>query len=420
MTATSFSFRNRRGDHLAGVLETGQAPVRAFALFAHCFTCSKTSLAAVRVSRALAARGIAVLRFDFAGLDQSEGEFGGGLSADVDDVVAAVQAMAAAGKHIELLIGHSFGGAAVLAAAHDLPSIRAVATIGAPFRASHVLKHASRDETDTSGAIGVKVGERTLRLSRRFVDDVLAHDPTTRIATLGRALLVLHAPADNVVSIDNASQIFLAAKHPKSFISLDGSDHLLLKAEDADYVAACVEAWSKRFIGAAPAASTEPVSGARVRETGQGRFQVEVRAGVARFYADEPVAIGGLESGPSPYDLLGAGLGACTAMTCRLYVERKGWPLTRVTVQVEHEAATLDKPEQFNRTIAFEGDLTDPQIEQLMAIADKCPVHRTLSRGVQIATRRLDEAAAPLPASPVAETHHTDMCETCDGAEADA
>lgn len=249
MATTNFTFESARGHSLSGALESGSGPVRAYALFAHCFTCSKTSLAAVRVSRALAGRGVAVLRFDFSGMGQSEGEFGNGLSADVQDINAACRAMEADGKAVQLLIGHSFGGAAVLEAAHDLSTVRAVATIGAPFQAAHVLKHASRGEPEVSDRLAVTVGDKTVGLSETFVADAERHDPSVRIANLRRALLVLHSPIDSVVSVENASQIFLAARHPKSFISLDRADHLLLKVDDADYVASCIDAWSARYLG---------------------------------------------------------------------------------------------------------------------------------------------------------------------------
>lgn len=249
MATTNFTFESVRGHSLSGALESGPGPVRAYALFAHCFTCSKTSLAAVRVSRALANRGVAVLRFDFSGMGQSEGEFGNGLSADVQDISAACRAMEADGKAVQLLIGHSFGGAAVLEAAHDLPKVRAVATIGAPFQAAHVLKHASRGEPEVSDRLAVTVGDKTVGLSETFVADAERHDPSMRIANLRKALLVLHSPIDSVVSVENASQIFLAARHPKSFISLNQADHLLLKAADADYVASCIDTWSTRYLG---------------------------------------------------------------------------------------------------------------------------------------------------------------------------
>lgn len=249
MATTKVTFESVRGHSLSGSLESGPEPVRAYALFAHCFTCNKTSLAATRVSRALANRGVAVLRFDFSGLGNSEGEFGNGLSADVQDINAACRAMESDGKAVQLLIGHSFGGAAVLEAAHDLPTVRAVATIGAPFHAGHVLKHARRDKPEMSDRSAVTVGERTLHLSDAFMADAEQHDPSVRIANLRRALLVLHSPIDSVVSVENASQIFLAARHPKSFVSLDQADHLLLQTEDAGYVASCIDAWSRRYLG---------------------------------------------------------------------------------------------------------------------------------------------------------------------------
>lgn len=250
MAAMDFDFANPAGRRLTGVLETGEEPVRAWAVFAHCFTCDKTSLAATRVSRALAAHGIGVLRFDFTGLGESEGEFGQGLSGDIDDVVCAAQAMEAAGRPSELLIGHSFGGAAVLAAAGAVSSVTAVAVIGTPFDAEHVLTHVggALDGVPHGSRVPVSIAGRDFQLGADFVRDIRSHDQQGRIAKLKRALLVLHSPVDNVVPIDNAAGIFNAARHPKSFVSLDSADHLLTRKADALYVAAIIAAWADRYV----------------------------------------------------------------------------------------------------------------------------------------------------------------------------
>ena len=419
MAAADFNFANTTGRQLSGVLERGGGAVRAWALFAHCFTCDKTSLAAVRVSRALAGRGIGVLRFDFTGLGESEGEFGRGLSGDVQDVVCAARAMAGAGMTPHLLVGHSFGGAAVLAATGELEAVRAVAVIGTPFDAEHVLTHIdpALKEATAGQRVPVEIGGRAFELGADFVRDICGHNQKARIADLGRALLVLHSPVDEIVSIDNASNIFLSARHPKSFVSLDHANHLLTREADSDYAAAVIAAWASRYLELAPEPVGEPVEapvqGVRVEETGAGKFQVRVATPSTTFLADEPISVGGLDSGPTPYDLLSAGLGACTAMTCRLYAERKNWPLERVVVEVGHTAKTASEPDRFVRKIAFQGELDETQHVRLLEIADRCPVHRTLTESALVETERLADDQPDAGAENCAEGHGLLMQEVC-------
>lgn len=421
MTAVDFDFANAAGRKLTGVLESGPGPVRAWAVFAHCFTCDKTSLAATRVSRALADRGIGVLRFDFTGLGESEGTFGSGLSGDVQDVVCAARAMDAAGRTPRLLIGHSFGGAAVLAAAGALDTVSAVAVIGTPFDAEHVLTHVgdALDDVAHGRRVPVSIAGRDFELGADFVEDIRSHNQKDRIANLKRALLVLHSPVDDIVSIENASGIFQAARHPKSFVSLDHADHLLTRKADADYAASVIAAWASRYVeGDAGAADpSPPIQGLRVEETGGGQFQVRVMTASGEFFADEPVSVGGLGSGPTPYDLLGAGLGACTAMTCRLYADRKGWPLERVVVEVGHVAKTSSARDVFTRKIGFSGVLDSEQQARLLEIADRCPVHRTLTESAAVSTERLPDGrpdGGP-PDSPEDHLHRMqDLCKDQD------
>ena len=410
MPAERFDFRNANGQTLAALLDRPPGEAHAYALFAHCFTCGKDVHAAKRIAEGLTALGIAVLRFDFTGLGSSEGEFANtSFSSNVADLVAAADALRRTQRAPAILIGHSLGGAAVLAAAAEVAEARAVVTIAAPSDPTHVtgLFKDRLDEIGAKGEVDVALAGRPFRISRAFVDDLAQHKLLERVADLHKALLIFHSPTDDVVGVDNASRIFIAAKHPKSFVSLAGADHLLSRRSDAAYVANVVNAWASRYLDAAqPAADAAAQSPAVVvRETRQGRFQQEVTVGRHRFLADEPVAVGGLDSGPGPYDLVLAGLGACTAMTLRLYAERKALPLDRVTVELSHDkihaadCADCETKEgmidRIGRAITLQGELDAGQRQRLMEIADKCPVHRTLTSEVDIRTvERRDEDAA--------------------------
>ena len=290
----------------------------------------------------------------------------------------------------KLLIGHSLGGAAALAVAGDLPSVSGVVTLAAPFDVQHVT-HLFASDLDTllaQGEAQVNLGGRPFRMRRSFVDDLRRHDQRERVAKLGRALLVMHAPMDDTVEVSNAAQIFQAAKHPKSFVSLDDANHLLTRAADAEYAAQVIGAWAQRYVGKLPPRVASEQGEVVVEETGVGNFPVEVRAGATHFLADEPADVGGLGSGPSPYELMSAGLGACTAMTLRMYARHNRWPVQRVCVCVGHSRdQEQPQPDAFMREIVIEGDLNAAQRARLIEIAERCPVHRMLQRGARIATR---------------------------------
>ncbi len=402
MALERFDFPNVAGQRLAALLDRPADEPAAYALFAHCFTCGKDNRAAARIAQALSARGIAVLRFDFTGLGASEGEFANtGFSSNVADLVAAAAHLRLSHRAPALLIGHSLGGAAVLAAAAEVPEARAVVTIAAPSDPAHVtgLIKGRIAEIRARGEGEVVLAGRVFRIRREFLDDVAEQRLTERIARLRKALLVCHAPTDEIVGIDNASRIFAAAKHPKSFVSLADADHLLSRRSDAAYVANVVAAWSERYLDAAPPAEQAIEANAGsvfVTETGRGLFQQHVAIGRHRLLADEPAAVGGLDSGPGPYDLLLAGLGACTAMTLRVYANRKHLPLRRVSVSLKHDkihAADCEDCEtkegmldRIERAIALEGELDADARAKLLEIADKCPVHRTLTSEIKIRT----------------------------------
>jgi putative redox protein len=411
MPAERFDFANAQGEKLAALLDRPDGPIRAVALFAHCFTCGKDNKAARLIAHGLTSHGIAVLRFDFTGLGSSEGEFANTtFSSNIDDLVAAADHLRMTVGAPAVLIGHSLGGAAVLAAAHRIAEARAVVTIAAPFDPAHVagLFGDRVDEIESKGEVEVTLVGRPFRIRRALLADIAGQNLTERIVGLRKALLVFHSPTDETVGIDNASRIFTAAKHPKSFISLAGADHLLRRPSDAAYVAHVVAAWAERYLDMAaqtqPSADAEPHE-VLVRETRHGAFQQEITAGRHRFLADEPVAAGGLDSGPGPYDLLLAALGACTSMTLRLYAERKKLPLARTRVRLRHsriyaaDCAECETKEgmldRIERIITLEGELDAEQRQRLIEIADKCPVHRTLTSEINIRTvEELSQGAA--------------------------
>ena len=407
-TIERFDFPNAQGVRLSGLLERPAGEPLGYALFAHCFTCGKDVLAAKRIAERLAAHHIAVLRFDFTGLGASDGEFANStFSSNIADLVAAANHLRQTHRAPALLIGHSLGGAAVLAAASAVPEARAVVTIAAPADPHHVtgLFKDRIAEIRQKGDVEVELAGRPFHIRREFIDDIAEQRLTEKVANLRKALLVMHAPGDELVGIDNASRIFLAAKHPKSFVSLAGADHLLSRKGDAIYAANVIAAWAERYLDPAPrtegVAEAETIAATEqgevvVSETRKGLFQQAVTAGAHRLIVDEPVAVGGLDSGPGPYDLLLAGLGACTSMTLRLYAERKKLPLERVSVALKHsrvhaadceECETRDgMVDRIERAITFTGDLDAETRARLLEIADKCPVHRTLTSEIDIRT----------------------------------
>jgi putative redox protein len=400
MPTKRFTFPGHDGQQLAARLDLPEGPHLATALFAHCFTCSKDIPAARRIAARLSSMGIAVLRFDFTGLGHSEGEFENtNFTTNVQDLVAASAELAQRGMCPSLLVGHSLGGAAVLKAAPEMKNIKAVVTLGAPFDPEHVTKNFTDalPQIIRDGVAEVSLGGRPFRISNDFLQDIAKGKLTPAIASLNAALLVLHAPRDATVSIDNASEIFLAAKHPKSFITLDGADHLLSRAEDAEYAADVIATWAKRYIdlpSPAPPIGT-PEGVLRVSEADPNGFLQDVQSGPHHLLADEPAAYGGTNKGLTPYGFLSAGLGACTSMTIRMYARRKGWPLTSVSVDVTHDKVhgqdagteTKSKIDSFVRTITLQGDLDDSQRARLLEIADRCPVHQSLERSNHIETK---------------------------------
>ncbi|MBZ8118652.1 bifunctional alpha/beta hydrolase/OsmC family protein [Roseovarius sp. LXJ103] len=401
MATERLTFTGHDGSELAARLDMPDGAHMATALFAHCFTCSKDIPAARRISARLAGAGIAVLRFDFTGLGHSSGEFANTtFTSNVEDITLAAAALAARGMAPVLLIGHSLGGAAVLRAARQIDSVQAVATIGAPFDPGHVTHNfgGALDEIAATGSAEVQLGGRPVRIGQSFVEDVSAASLADDIAHLGRALLVLHAPRDETVGIENASQIFGAAKHPKSFVTLDEADHLITAPKDAEYAAEVIAAWATRYLTLTPPAPPPgaPEGIVRVAEASPDGFLQDVNAGPRHHaLADEPLAYGGTDKGMSPYGFLAAGLGACTSMTIRMYARRKGWPLTHIRVEVSHDkvhaqdadCGRLGKADTFIRTVFLDGDLDADQRARLLEIADKCPVHRTLEASAHIVTQ---------------------------------
>ena len=393
------------GIKLAGLLESSDSDaVRAYALFAHCFTCSKDIAAASRISRALVALGYAVLRFDFTGLGNSDGDFSNtNFSSNVEDLVAAADFLRSEFQAPQLLIGHSLGGAAVLKAAQSIDEVIAIATIGAPFDAQHVSKQLGSDleKISKDGEAEVDLAGRKFKIKKQFVDDIRSQN-NDHIAKLRRALLILHSPVDATVNIAEAEKIYLQARHPKSFISLDKADHLLSRREDSEYVAACISAWASRFLPQAnvikPRESKLSKGHVKVDERNK-HFARDVQTDNHVWIADEPVSAGGHDLGPDPYEHLLAALGACTSMTLRMYANRKNLALDDIEVQLNHQRSHAEDCEDcegkskfvdvIERNITLKGDLTDAQRKRLMEIADRCPVHLSMENDPKIVTKEV-------------------------------
>ncbi len=398
------SFENRDGEVLAALLERAVTEPPAYALFAHCFTCSKDIAAASRISRALAARGIAVLRFDFTGIGNSEGDFANtNFSSNVADLVCAADHLRENFEAPALLIGHSLGGTAVLAAAEEISETRAVVTIGAPSDPGHVshLFESDRKEIEEKGSAVVNLAGRKFEIKKQFLDDIARQPLADRVKRMRKALLIFHSPVDDIVGIDNASAIFQAALHPKSFVSLDKADHLLSRAVDSEYVAATISAWASRYVldGRDKQTPDRPKledGEVLVREDDR-KFGQDVYTDKHHLRADEPASYGGADSGPSPYEYLLAGLGACTAMTVRMYAARKSLSLDRVSVTLRHDKIHAEdcaecetregRIDHIDRDVRLEGDLSAEERQRLMEIADRCPVHRTLHSEIEITSR---------------------------------
>jgi uncharacterized OsmC-like protein/fermentation-respiration switch protein FrsA (DUF1100 family) len=407
MPTERFQFEGEGGIQLAASLDLPDGDPLAYALFAHCFTCGKDVLAAKRIAVTLAGKGIAVLRFDFTGLGSSEGDFANAtFSSNVADLVRAANFLREKRTAPAILIGHSLGGAAILAAAAKIPEAKAVVTIAAPSDPAHVtgLFKGQVEDIRNNGEAKVSLAGRPFTIKRAFLDDVAEQNLMADIASLHKALLVMHSPTDDTVGIDNATRIFVAAKHPKSFVSLAGADHLLSQRRDSAYVADVIAAWATRYLDAATEAVAAPSGEPRrvvVRETRNSKFQNTVTIGPHHLVADEPKASGGDDSGPGPYDFLLAALGACKSMTMRLYADRKSFPLERATVTLNHskihakdceECETREGMlDQIEVAIGLEGDALDAdQRKRILEIADKCPVHRTLTSEIRILTRAAD------------------------------
>jgi putative redox protein len=409
------TFRGSQGTDLAARLDLPAVPPRAYALFAHCFTCTKEAVAASRIAAELTVAGIGVLRFDFTGLGASDGEFANtNFSSNTEDLRLAADWLHVNRRAPQILIGHSLGGAAVLAVAGALSEARAVITIATPSDLEQVA-HLFADglpQIEAAGEAQVRLGGRTFSIRKQFVDDLRTHNLSERVATMEKALLILHSRRDEIVGIEHAEQLFAAARHPKSYVSLDHADHLLTNRADATYAARVIAAWAGRYLHdeSGQAAAPKPRAQVVVAETTQGTFLNHVVTREHHFLADEPVSAGGLDAGPSPYDLLAAALGTCTAMTIRLFADRRQIPLDRVTVEVDHnrEHATdcqacadghAPRIDRFECRIQLDGEVSPADRTRLLAVANRCPVHRTLAASSTIVTTELQAASAASPST---------------------
>lgn len=405
MPSEQYNFQSHDGETLSGRLETPDGDIKAYAVFAHCFTCTKDFVASRSIAGALAKRGIATLRFDFTGLGNSEGDFGNtNFSSNVQDLIAAAKSLDETHQAPKLLIGHSLGGAAILSAAPYIESATAVVTLAAPFDPSHVM-HLFEENLaciEAKGEDKVDLFGRPFVVKKQFIDDIRQHNQRAHIAAMRKALLVMHAPTDTTVGIENAKMIYDSALHPKSFISLDGMDHLLMNKEDVDYTANLLSNWAVRYIDKEPKSAKKPenIKGGhsgtvKLYPTGNGPFSYIIDTGAHTLMADEPIDMGGKDTGPAPYDFLLASIGACTAMTLRMYANHKALDVHDISVNLKQErihAKDCSDCEsnddayvhEIKRVIQIKGDITDEQKQRMLEIAEKCPVHKTLEGEIKV------------------------------------
>lgn len=396
-------FLNRENQELKGRLELplDQKP-HNFAIFAHCFTCNKNLSAVKNISRALTANGFGVFRFDFTGLGESDGDFENtNFSGNVDDLISAANFLTENFRAPTVIIGHSLGGTAAIFAASKISAIKAVATIGAPSNPKHVqnLLRSNIDEIKANGKAVVDLGGREFTIKKQFLDDLETQSLPDVAKNLNKALLIIHSPQDSTVEIKNAEEIYVAAKHPKSFVSIDGADHLLLKKEDSLYVGNLIANWTKRYLNIPNTETLKTTHQALASLDATDGFSTQMKVGSHYMMADEPTSFGGNNFGPSPYEYVSAGLSACTAMTIQMYAKRKNWLVENVEVHTSYDTIHAEdctdcenenaKIAVFNREIKLLGDLDDNQVKRLLQIADKCPVHKTLHATVQVITKLL-------------------------------
>ncbi len=402
MKSKKINFTNAEGQSLSAIMDwpADQQP-HNYAIFAHCFTCSKNLNAVRNISRTLASKGFAVLSFDFTGLGQSEGEFADtNFSANISDLLAAADFLTESYKAPTLLVGHSLGGAAIVKAAASIKSVKALVTIGTPSEATHV-KHLFSDieeEISDKGEAKVDLGGRPFTIKKQFLDDLEKQSVSDVLSDLRQSILILHSPQDSIVGIDNAAELYLAAHHPKSFVSLDGADHLLSSKSDSMYVGEVITSWAARYLKIEPVdtVDTEHQTVAVVGNKASG-YTTFVKAGKHFLTADEPEDVGGSDLGPSPYELLSSSLATCTAMTLRMYANRKDLPIEQIKVHVNHskkhcaDCDDVENPgariDHFERLVELDGDLDEQQLKRLLEIADKCPVHKTLEGKIRIETK---------------------------------
>ena len=401
MNIQKVNFTNAEGQQLVGRLELpiNQHP-HNFAIFAHCFTCNKNLSAVKNITRELTSNGFGVLRFDFTGLGESEGDFENtNFSGNVEDLISASNYLKENYTAPTLLIGHSLGGAAAIFAASEIETIKSVVTVGAPSNPKHVqhLIHSSVEEIKTTGKANVNIGGRPFTIKKQFLDDIETKSLPDVAKNLRKALLVMHSPQDTTVGIENAEEIYLAARHPKSFVSLDGADHLLMRKEDSIYVGSVIATWAKRYISIPKTETISTSHQAVASLDAADGFTTQMTVGNHTMMADEPISYGGNDFGPSPYELVSAGLSACTAMTVQMYTKRKGWDLENIQVHTSHTKVAKQivengenkeiKVDTFNREIQLKGNLDDKQKERILQIADKCPVHKTLHSDIEVVTK---------------------------------